>query len=144
MQCLCCGTCCSKYQPRLSIDEARSISQKLGIEWSRFLNEYADNRWPGTLSFLLRHVDGACLFLRRSTDNKQKLCSIHDIKPACCLEWTADLKNPECREGMQNIYGLEVDSSGMIKGSPENIKKFNLYNCSGATAPVNIENSFQG
>lgn len=126
MRCLCCGTCCSKYQPRLSIDEARSISQKLGIEWERFLSEYCDRRWPGTRSYLLRHVDGACIFLSPDSGRLRKICRIHDIKPDCCREWTADLKNPECREGLQTIWGLQVDSSGNICGSQDQIEKFRL------------------
>jgi Fe-S-cluster containining protein len=88
------------------MDEARDITQKLLINWERFLTEYADSRWPGTRSYLLRHVDGACVFLQSSPDKKQRLCRIHDLKPACCREWEADLKKPECQEGLKRIRDL--------------------------------------
>jgi Fe-S-cluster containining protein len=119
MQCLCCGTCCSRYQPRLTLDEARDITQKLGINWEQFLGEYADSRWPGTRSLLLKHIDGACIFLQRSIGNKQSLCRIHDFKPACCRDWNADLSNFECREGLKRIRDLKVDSSGAEIGTIE-------------------------
>jgi uncharacterized protein len=111
----------------LTINEARSVAQKLGIDWERFLNEYTDRRWPGTRSYLLKHVDGACIFLSRTSDKYQKLCSIHEIKPACCREWTADPKNPECSEGLRTLWGLTVDPSGQICGSQEKIEKFRNY-----------------
>jgi len=110
------------------LDEGRSIAQKLGLSWDRFLDEYTDKRWPGTRSFLLKHQDGACIFLSRPADNQTRLCSIHNFKPACCLEWKADLKNAECREGMQNLWGLTVDPAGRISGSQEKIEQFRLFN----------------
>jgi Fe-S-cluster containining protein len=127
MRCLCCGTCCSKFQPRLNLDEAHDITQKLDINWEQFIEEYADSRWPGTRSFLLRHKNGACIFLRHSPDNKQKLCFIHDFKPACCRDWQANLSHPECQQGLKRIWKLTFNADGAVCGPQEEISRFNLY-----------------
>jgi Fe-S-cluster containining protein len=124
MQCICCGTCCSKYQPRLSLAEAQLLAQKLGISWEQFKDNYTDSRWPGTASFLLRHQNGACIFLQFSPSSKQKLCLIHDFKPECCLDWQAGWEKPECRGGLQNTWQLTVDSAGRVCGDPERVEEF--------------------
>jgi Fe-S-cluster containining protein len=127
MRCICCGTCCSKYQPRLSLAEAQLLTQKLGISWEQFLNSYADNRWPGTASYLLRHQNGACIFLGSSSVSKQRLCIIHAFKPDCCLEWQARQDKPECREGLQKNWQLTVDSTGRICGAQDKLEEFQRY-----------------
>jgi Fe-S-cluster containining protein len=125
--CICCGTCCSKYQPRLSKIEAHRIADKLKISWDQFRKEYTDPRWPGTQSFLIKHTNGACLFLKTSADKKQKICLIHDIKPDCCREWIQGPDRPECREGLKMIWGLTIDDSGRIFGLPEKLEAFQKY-----------------
>jgi uncharacterized protein len=98
--CLCCGTCCSIYQPRISLDEVHIIAGKLNLSVSQFVEQYTDRRWPGTQSYLIRHVNSACVFLKPSLDNRLKLCSIHDFKPICCLEWQASSDRRECQTGI--------------------------------------------
>lgn len=98
--CLCCGTCCSRYQPRISLAEVDSIAKNLNITADQFIKHYTDRRWPGTQSFLIRQANEACLFLKPSTDGKFKLCSIHAFKPNCCLEWQAGASREECQEGL--------------------------------------------
>ncbi len=61
--CFRCGVCCTRYQVRLSLVEARQIADELGFDWDEWLDRYVDQRWPGTDSFLLRHCNGACVFL---------------------------------------------------------------------------------
>jgi Fe-S-cluster containining protein len=116
ISCICCGTCCSKYQARLSLPEARRTAANLEIEWDQFLIKYTDSRWPGTESFLIRHVNGACMFLQSSNNKKQKLCLIHAFKPECCKEWAAGIDKPECRQGLETVWGFEVKPSEQISG----------------------------
>ena len=127
MRCFCCGTCCSKYQPRLSLAEARLLTQKLGLSWECFLSEYADSRWPGTASYLLRHRNGACLFLSRSPDSKQNLCLIHAFKPECCRDWAAGPEKPECRQGLKKNWQLTLEPDGKISGDPDKMEAFERY-----------------
>ncbi len=104
--CFRCGTCCSKFQPQISLSEAHIIADKLGVSWRHFLADYIDPRWPGTRNFLLRHINGACVFLRVSSDQKQKLCSIHTFKPSCCQEWKPGIDRSECLDGLKTIWDL--------------------------------------
>lgn len=125
--CLRCGTCCSKYQPRLSRDEVYLISEKSGISFERFLAEYTDPRWPGTQSYLLRHVNNACIFLRYQAEVQQYLCSIHAFKPLCCQEWKAGLNQIECRECLKKRWGLTADTTGQVCGPLPAIESFKNY-----------------
>ena len=124
--CLRCGVCCSKYQPHLSLSEAYSLACKLGESWEQFLTRYTDHRWPGTQSVLIRHQDGSCIFLQ-SAQNGQRLCKIHDFKPACCRDWVSGLKRPECQQGLKDKWNLEVDPAGQINGERQSLEKFELY-----------------
>ena len=125
--CLCCGVCCSKFQPRLDLSEARTIAAHLGVNLERFLTDYTDPRWPGTRSLLLRHVNGACVFLRTSEEDKKKLCFIHSFKPSCCVEWKQGIDRSECLEGLKADWDLSVDYSGKICGPKEKIESFEKF-----------------
>lgn len=125
--CIRCGICCSKYQPRLSLNEVRNIAHKLGLSLKVFLTEYTDPRWPGTESYILRHNDGACVFLQASADKLQNMCLIQSYKPQCCLEWISGMHQPECREGLRAKWSVSIDSSGNLTGSPQNISRFRQF-----------------
>ena len=127
LPCLCCGVCCSKYQPQLNSTEAHTLADNLGINWESFLADYIDSRWPGTQTYLLLQVNGTCIFLRSQVDQKQKLCSIHRIKPSCCLKWRQGLERPECLEGLKKVWDLTLDSAGNICGHRENIEAFKRF-----------------
>jgi hypothetical protein len=107
--------------------EAKAVAQKLHLSLEQFVAEYCDPRWPGTHSFLLCHKSGACTFLTTSPGKKQKHCSIHTFKPACCLEWQSGLDKVECRQGLKNSWDLEIDSSGRIWGTCDKLKEFRNY-----------------
>jgi Fe-S-cluster containining protein len=102
--CLCCGTCCTRYQPRVSLEEVNSIALNLKITAGDFIKKYTDHRWPGTQSFLIRQVNSTCSFLKPSADGKLMLCSIHSFKPSCCLEWQAGANRLECQEGLNKRW----------------------------------------
>lgn len=119
LNCLCCGTCCRKYQPRLTAGEVRLISAKLGISIEAFIKDYTDHRWPGTESYLLIHKNEACVFLQNDSVRSVSLCSIHAFKPACCWDWACGFEKPECQQGLKTNFGINVDASGQMEASPE-------------------------
>ena len=98
--CFRCGVCCTRYQVRLSLVEARRIANELGLAWDEWLDLYVDQRWPGTDSFLLRHCNGACVFLERIEASNVTRCLIQSFKPYACREWTPSLYRWECQEGL--------------------------------------------
>jgi hypothetical protein len=127
MPCLCCGTCCFDFQPIIDLSEAHLISAKLGLNWTDFLSDYIDPRWPGTHNLLIRHINGACAFLTPSRDQKQFLCTIHDYKPSCCRDWKQGLDRRECQKGLSTRWGLKIDQSGKIQGTREKLELFEAY-----------------
>ena len=122
--CFRCGVCCSKYQVRLNLAEARRIADVLGVDWQELRDKYLDCRWPGTQSFLLRQESGACVFLRRESDERKTSCLIHPFRPSSCREWTPDLFRRECQAGLSKLWGLKVNASGQIEGSAEKFQDF--------------------
>jgi Fe-S-cluster containining protein len=125
--CFCCGICCTDYQPHLDKRESQSIADHLGITLQKFLDDCTDPLWPGTDTHLLRHVDGMCLFLERKEEKAKWLCRIHAFKPDACLEWAAGLEKKECRRGLSRYWGLSVDDSGNLTGSPEDLECFQTF-----------------
>jgi Fe-S-cluster containining protein len=98
----------------------------MGFE--QFRAEYCDPRWPGTRSFLLRHKYGACIFLSKQPGKKEKLCSIHRFKPACCLDWMPGFEKAECQEGLQKVWKLKANSSRQtIMGTPIKLEEFRRF-----------------
>ncbi len=121
--CLFCGTCCSRYQPNLSFSEVRRIADTMGVVWEVFVEEYTDPRWPATNSFLLRHENGACIFLVRDPATDRANCRIHAFKPNSCLEWPASIFKRECQAGLRR-WNLAVNAAGEVRGSAESIERF--------------------
>jgi Fe-S-cluster containining protein len=121
--CICCGTCCQKYQPWLTPDEVTEIAGKLDITPQKFLTEYTDPRWPGTESFLLVHVNDACIFLKTTPDTKLKICGIHSFKPASCWAWAAGSHKSECQKGLKQLFDISVDATCQLLATEEQIKK---------------------
>jgi Fe-S-cluster containining protein len=125
--CFCCGVCCSGYQPHLDSAESQNIADHLGISLQQFYDDCTDPRWPGTDTYLLLHRDGKCLFLERKEGRAKWLCRIHDFKPDACRQWTASLTQKECCKGLSGYWGLSVDDSGTLTGSPEDLKNFQIF-----------------
>jgi Fe-S-cluster containining protein len=125
--CFRCGVCCSKYQVQLNYIDARKIADGLGISWDDFSTEYIDPRWDSVNSSLLRHKEGACIFLKRNSNRREALCSIHSFKPSSCLEWTMDIFRKECVHGLKETWGLSVDGEGEVAGEDENLERFRAF-----------------
>ena len=86
-----------KYQVQITVDDAGLLAEKLGIEKRDFIAEYTDPRWPGINSYLIRHTEGACIFLQRG--DAITSCRIHAFRPQSCREWQPGTDKPECNEG---------------------------------------------
>ena len=124
--CFRCGVCCRKYQVRLNSAEAQSIGQKLKIGFAEFLKEYTDPRWPDSNTFLIRHQNGACIFLESKTGKKESRCLIHSFRPQDCRDWVPDLDRPECQEGLAQ-WGLTVSTNGEIIGPAAELREFQSF-----------------
>jgi Fe-S-cluster containining protein len=106
--CLRCGTCCSKYQALLNCAEVHQIAKGLNITSDKFIDKYTDHRWGGTESFLLRHENGACIFLAREGNNNcLTYCRINNFKPFDCSAWSPDPTKAECQQGQRNQASVD-------------------------------------
>jgi Fe-S-cluster containining protein len=127
IECFRCGICCSRYQVRLSLVEARRIANELVISWEKFLEKYTDHHWPGTRSFLLTQSHGTCIFLKQGKAGKSTSCLIHQFRPSSCREWKPSQYRPECKEGLDKYWGLKVSPEGKLQGNKVNIKRFQAF-----------------
>ena len=125
--CLRCGVCCTRYQVRLDLIEARRICEGLGLSWYTFLGNYIKPHWTGVDSFLLRQQDGVCVFLKHTNEPHRTICLIHAWKPSACREWTPSLYRRECQQGLLRCWGLTVTPEGELRGSEEGIQRFQLF-----------------
>lgn len=125
--CLRCGECCRRYQVRLDSAEAQRIAGELGLTGEDFRDKYADRRWPGERSLLIRQENGCCPFLERSGESGDELCAIHSFKPSSCREWTPGLDRHECQTGLARRWGLVVGSTGGLRGRDEKMRDFRLF-----------------
>jgi uncharacterized protein len=125
--CLRCGECCRRYQVSLDLAEAQRIAGQLGLTGEDFRDRYADPRWPGERSVLVRQENGCCPFLQRADENGDELCVIQSFKPLSCLEWTSGLDRRECQAGLGRRWGIVVDASGELSGPDEGMRGFRSF-----------------
>src|SRR4030067_41008 len=100
LPCFRCGVCCTRYQVCINMYEAQRLAAHLNIKFDIFLQDYTDPRWPGTENFLIRHHDGACIFLENISGTKLTGCRIHHVRPQDCRDWTPEIDRSECRHGL--------------------------------------------
>lgn len=125
--CFRCGICCVRYQVLVTETEARDIVRRLGITWQQWLDRYINPAWPGTDSFIIRQVDGACIFLENSSAGNTARCVIHPFRPVSCREWAPGLDQRECREGLSRYWELTVAPSGQIEGTRDKLGDFRSF-----------------
>ena len=125
--CFRCGVCCTRYQVRLSLVEARQIADELGFAWDEWLDRYVDQSWPGADSLLLRQYKGACIFLEHVEGSNMTRCLIQPFKPSSCREWKPSLYRRECREGLVKYWQLTVSRSGQLEGAKEKLRDFHSF-----------------
>ncbi len=98
IECRRCGTCCTMHQAFVTPQDIERITKHLGITLREWDELYDDPRWQGSEWRLIKHIGGACAFLR--WEEGLSGCAIHPVKPECCAVWQAGLDKRECREGM--------------------------------------------
>ena len=99
IECRRCGVCCTNHQAFVNPEDIERIIVYLGItmdDWDRF---YDDSRWQFSEYRLIRHVNGACAFLKY--EKGLATCEIHAVKPACCSKWKPGPDRTECQEGIR-------------------------------------------
>ena len=99
-ECFRCGICCTRYQPRLSPEEVKTIAETLGLSIEDFLYRYAQSTKVG---YLLRQSENGCVFVSWEEDNARASCSIYPFRPESCRNWVPSLSRPECREGLTRL-----------------------------------------
>ena len=102
MKCLRCGVCCTMHQAIASCEETQRIISFLKItmrEWEKLNSE---PRWHSDNSYLIRHSNNACIFLKRA--NNVSYCDINPVKPSCCTDWTPSLNKKECCNGLVKYW----------------------------------------
>jgi Fe-S-cluster containining protein len=124
--CFRCGICCRKYQVRLTSAEAQNIGQQLKLDSAEFLSKYTDPRWPDPDTFLIRHRNGACIFLELGTGKKESRCLIHSFRPQDCRDWTPGLARPECQQGLAQ-WGLTINTNDEIAGTADTLREFKSF-----------------
>ncbi|MGD9142366.1 MAG: YkgJ family cysteine cluster protein [Dehalococcoidia bacterium] len=103
MDCLRCGNCCIRHPAYVSPAEIRRITSYLGITTDDWSQRYAGEGPDYHGFFPIRQIDGACVFLR--FDGDIAVCTIHSVKPDCCVRWAPGLDKEECRQGHERISG---------------------------------------
>ena len=121
--CLCCGICCTRWQPQIDGEEAGTIAQGLGISLEEFYQYYVEEN-PRRLGIcLLRRDEKGCIFLQY--EGEQASCIIHPFKPTACRQWMPSLSRPECKEGLKRRKsGDHLLLPGEIYGSEEELSAF--------------------
>jgi Fe-S-cluster containining protein len=99
MECRRCGTCCTIHQAFVTPVDIERINKYLGITLEEWDELYDDPRWKYSEWRLIKHVNGACAFLK--WERGLSGCAIHSVKPECCAVWQSGLDKKECREGME-------------------------------------------
>ena len=97
MECRRCGVCCTVHQAFVTGEDMERITAYLVINKDEWLREYDDPRWRYSQYRLIRHVNGACAFLRH--EDGLAACSIQPVKPKCCQDWRPGPDRKECLEG---------------------------------------------
>ncbi len=105
MECLRCGVCCTRHQAITGLKEAQGIASYLGISLHEWEELYSEPKWHSDNSHLIRHVNGACIFLRYA--EQVSCCEIQLVKPSCCSDWIPNLDKKECLEGLRRTKGQE-------------------------------------
>ena len=98
MTCRRCGVCCTRHQAYVRPEDIRRITAFCAITETDWQRLYDDPRWEFNDYRLIRHVNGACAFLKY--EEGLACCSIHPVRPACCAEWQPGPEKKECREGI--------------------------------------------
>jgi Fe-S-cluster containining protein len=124
--CFRCGECCSRYQVLLDKEEEIRLSEYLDMPLGEFIGKYTDPRWPGIDRYLIKQISGKCVFLK--SKGNEFLCSIHEVKPRPCQEWSPGLSRIECRSGLRKCWNvIAADDGKTISGSVYDVEAFQKF-----------------
>ena len=108
-----CGDCCKGYGGTyVSRSDVEAIAAYIGVDPEQFVERYCTQ--SGDRLLLAQHESGFCIFW------KDKMCSIHPVKPKMCKTWPFIrnlLADPENWEKMASMC------PGMRKGVPLGVVK---------------------
>jgi len=126
--CLRCGVCCSRYVIHVAWLEAHRIADGLGIIWDEFEQTYLEPHWPDSSYYLLRKLEGKCIFLIKGegSDTGKASCYIHPFRPDACREWTPSLYRHPCQEELTRRWGLAINAKEQIEGPAESLREFHV------------------
>ncbi len=105
IECLRCGTCCRRHQPRLSTKEIQALAKGLGISVDDFISRYVQ---VTTVGYLLRQTEKGCVFLTYEEDKARASCRIYSFRPEACRNWAPSLSRRECQEGLERLKTKEA------------------------------------
>jgi Fe-S-cluster containining protein len=125
--CFRCGLCCKRYQPPVTVDEAKAIAGELGMTLEDFLDRYIDDRWFEPGIFLLDIDKDGCVFLEPTVDGRPMLCRIHGLRPQVCRDWQPGQDKKECIEALERDWGLSASPSGKLLGPEEDVRRFRIF-----------------
>lgn len=123
LPCIRCGVCCGIYHVRISKAEACRLATYMGMDLYDWVGRYCEPRWPDPRSYLIRHENGACVFLERQPDERFALCSVYTVRPESCREWAAGPYKPACVEGLRRFWNVTVDDAGRFVGEPDAVAR---------------------
>lgn len=106
MACRRCGVCCARHQAYVRPHEIQRIISFLGISMEDWNRLYDDPRWEYNDYRLIRHVNGACAFLKY--ERGLASCTIHKVRPICCADWQPGPDKKECWEGIRKRKGRRL------------------------------------
>lgn len=127
LPCIRCGVCCSMYQVRMSKAEGLRIALHMGLDFYDWVGRYCEPRWPDPRSYLIRHENGACVFLQRQEHERFALCRIYSVRPYACRDWAAGPYKPACAEGLERLWNVTVDEEGSLQGTREAVQRMRLF-----------------
>lgn len=127
LPCFRCGMCCIKFDVLLDLAEAHRIADALDIDCEYFLEKYTNHAWPIVGSFLLRRINGVCVFLKQSQDGRKTRCLVHSAKPSSCQAWSSNPSRKECREGLAIAWDITISPFGSLQGPEASIKEFRSF-----------------
>ncbi|MSQ14942.1 MAG: YkgJ family cysteine cluster protein [Dehalococcoidia bacterium] len=120
--CFQCGVCCVKWQPLMDKQETERIAKELNITVRTFRSKYTRPYSPRPGSHIMKANEKGCVFLEYH-DNKA-LCGIHAFKPQACIDWSANLANKECRDGIDKMTSGTLPTAEQLYDSPEDRDAF--------------------
>ena len=120
--CFQCGVCCVRWQPLLSPEEIRRLSQDFGITPRTFKRRYT-RPYPLRRGWhQLKTGAAGCVFL--AYQGSRALCTIHAVRPQVCRDWMPSLDKRECQEGLRSLNEQGVTRLEELYAIAEDRRRF--------------------